>query len=193
MGVRPGHGAAGTRSRLSLAAVGLALLLAACAEERIPPCPTIHTQSPLERLVRFVPGAPKTPENVLYEIRLTDNAIKCEYSEIKALATNIDPAKDSMEVQLKLGFSVTRGPAATDGTVRAEYLIAVTDLRSTIINKEVFSVEIGLPSRPGGVTHHTEDNWMLFQLGGRTGLAFRIRTGLQLSDEELEFNRAQGG
>lgn len=179
------------RFRLSLVAVGFVLLLSACMEGGAPACPTIRTQAPLERLVRFTPGAPKTPENVLYEIHLADNAIKCEYSDIKAATANIDPAKDSMEVQLKLGFSVIRGPAATDANVRAQYLVAVTDLRGSIVNKEVFSLDIRLPSRVGAVTEFVENNWMLFQLGGRTGLAFRIRTGLQLTDEELEFNRAQ--
>lgn len=179
------------RIRFPLAALALALLLSACVE-RLPPCPTIRTQSPLEHLVRFVPGVPKTPENVLYEIHLADNALKCEYSDIKFASTNLDSGRDSMEVQLKLRFSVIRGPAASDRSAHAQYLVGVTDLRGNILNKEVFSLDISLPSRAGAVTEFVEENWMLFQLGGRTGLAFRIRTGLQLTDEELEFNRARG-
>jgi hypothetical protein len=168
--------------------VGAAFVLSSC-KEKLPPCPLVRVQAPLNQITKFAPGAPMAEENVVYASRIRGVAIKCTYAEVKARANAKGRgASDTMEVLLKISFETLRGAAGSGGEVQAEYFVAVTDRRKAVLNREVFQVELPLPAGRGVATTEQEA-WMDFELEGRTGLAFEIYVGFQLTDEETEFNK----
>ena len=169
------------------------LLLASC-KETLPPCPLVKTRTELNQITKFSPGAPIAQENVLYASRVRGVAIKCTYAEIESRKNAQGRgSSDTMEVNFKVAFETLRGPAGTGGDVKAEYFVVVTDLRQTVLNREVFPVVLRVPSG-GGLELTEEETWMRFDLGGQNGLAFEIYVGFQLTDEEKAFNqRLLGG
>jgi len=51
-----------------------------------------------------------------------------------------------------------------------------------VLEKEEFPLRLRFPVNSRNATF-TEENWMLFRLRGRSGLAYRIWTGFQLTPE----------
>ena len=174
------------RARRGLACLAVALLVASCGVQPSP-CPFVKIVSPLNSLTRFTPGVEQAPANVEFQAQLTDVALKCEYSDVKNANLPVNQATDLMEVRMKVQISALRGPAAGGDEVALAYFVAVTDTLDNVLEKEEFPLRLRFPVNSRNATF-TEENWMLFRLRGRSGLAYRIWTGFQLTPEESEYN-----
>ncbi len=173
--------------RLAAACVAVAVL-AACSEQE-GPCPYVRIPPSVASVTKF--NGPVDAKNVIYQARIADVALKCTYSELKRVNVSGAPT-DDMEVLLKVRVAASAGPKAVGNTVEGRYFVAVADVRDVILDRQEFPLRLQLGQ--GGRSVVTEEEaWMLFRLKGRTGAAFRIYTGFQLSTEEADFNRKQLG
>ena len=179
----------GRRHAFSVAAFA-ALLCVGCSE-RLPPCPAVKIQSPLAQVSRFVPGAERDSSNMQFQVEITDIALKCEYSDLKVYTADTGSGQaDVMEVRMRVYFTAVPGPAGGVTDVDLEYFILVTDLRDNVLQKREFPARISIaPNNRPTVTR--EDAWLLFDLDGRSGSAFKIFTGFQLNDEQRRYNELQ--
>jgi hypothetical protein len=174
------------RARRVLAVMGLAAITYGCTQDPKGPCPFVRIPSTLATVTKFNGAA--TPQNQVYQARIADVALQCTYAEQKRAGSNIDIVVDELEVLLKVRVAATAGPRAGGSTADGRFFVAVTDLRDTILDRLEFPVKLNLGQ--GGRAATTEDEaYILFRLRGKSGAAYRIFTGFQLTPEETEYNR----
>lgn len=175
------------RARRVLAVAALSAVAYGCSEDMKGPCPFVRIPSTLATVTKF--DGPADPKNVVYQARIADVALQCTYAEQKtAQLPRGGVSVDEMEVLLKVKIAATGGPKARGGAADGRFFVAVTDLRDVILDRAEFPVRLNLGQ--GNRTATTdEEAYMLFRLQGRSGAAFRIFTGFQLTPEETEYNR----
>ncbi|MFO0995640.1 MAG: hypothetical protein U1F33_03080 [Alphaproteobacteria bacterium] len=178
-----------TSGRAAVLLVAAALVgLSGCTETKAP-CPHVKVPAVLSQLTKFEDGAAQDASNVRYQSRISNVAIACTSTEAKTaqLPRGSSGSVDNLEVQVRINFATLRGPRGQGDVANATYFVAVTDIRDTILDRQEFPVKLKMG--PGGQATTLEDAWMLIKLDGRSGAAFRIYTGFQLSPGELEFNK----
>jgi hypothetical protein len=177
--------------------VSLALLgLSSCSsalEKQKGPCPYVKIPTLLAQVTQFGDGPSRDASNVVYQSRIVDVASACTYSdEQKTTGNNTanTAGRETMEVQLKVKFATQAGPLAQgQKTITGKYLVAVTDLRDTILNRAEFPAQLKLGAN-GQIGSSEEEAWMLFKVSEKSGSAFRIYTGFVLDNDQLEFNKS---
>lgn len=179
---RPGPPARRFRVSLTLLAIaGLAAAISACAPPDPRICPRVAVLGDAARLVKFVPGAPQTEDNVMYTVRMTDVSSDCTYR---------GSTSEQMENNLRVAVEAERGPALRSNTVETEYFVAVLDRAGNVLNKRIMSMTLDFGGSQRIST--VEETWQLFDLkGGGGGPSYEIWSGLQLTDSEVDFNRRQ--
>ena len=175
------------RARRVLAAAVLSAFAYGCTEDLKGPCPFVRIPSTLATVTKF--DGPADPKNVVYQARIADVAMQCTYAEQKtAQLPRGGVSVDEMEVLLKVKIAATGGPKARGNAAEGRFFVAVTDLREVILDRAEFPVRLNLGQGNRAATTD-EEAYMLFRLQGKSGAAFRIFTGFQLSPEETEYNR----
>lgn len=157
------------------------LVLAACAgSEPPPPCPQALALRDAARLVQFR-GSERDLTDTIFEARITDLAIACEYAE--------SDGKRTVEAEMQVLFDAEKGPANESGTVRFRYFVAVADQDRNILQRREFPLEIGIPGNQFRV-RATETLSPTIPLGANeSGQDYRVYVGFVLSPEQLEYNR----
>jgi len=174
---------------LRLALLAAPLLLGACETlrsidfspkpEMPPPCPRAVVGENAGRLTRFS-GAGKDPANVVFEAEIADLAGSCVYNE------------DSIDVDLQIQLIASRGPAATDDSAKFNYFVAVARTDKTILSRDAFDAVIELAgNQTRNQTVEQLEQTIPIAKGG-SGADLVIVVGLEMTPEELEFNRKQG-
>ncbi len=174
---------------LRLAFVAAPLLLGACETlksidfnpkpELPPPCPRAVVGENAGRLTRFS-GASKDPANIVFEAEIADLAGSCVYDD------------DSIEVDLQIQIVAGRGPAATDDKAKFNYFVAVARTDKTILSRDAFDTVIELPGNQTRNQTVEELEQTIPLATGESGANLVIVVGLEMTPEELEFNRKQG-
>ncbi len=162
------------------AALGLALLVAACSATSPAVCPRIAVLEQASSLTKFAPGG-AGPNDVTVQAEMAGVEIDCLYR-----------GDNSAELESNLAMEITarRGPALRGQTIEVQYFVVITDRAGTVLTKRVFPLLLDFGSR--STVRLKEHTWQQYQLrGGGSGSSFEIWTGFQLSDEELKFNREQ--
>ena len=171
--------------RAAFAAAGAALLaLAACAERETGICPRVAVLGEAARLTKFRPGAPETPENVLFTGEMGKVEITCKYA---------DAALSRFEADVTVTMTLTRGPAMSGNTAEFPYFVSVVDRRGIVIAKREFPVRVNFGSAQA--VQHTESSWQFYPRLRTGGAAVLLETwvGFQLTDAELAYNRRRAG
>ena len=174
------------KKSIAMIVLGLGLGLAACAGNTTPPppCPEIQILGAASKLTRFKSGPGRDIIDMLHEDTLPGFLSGCEY--------NVDEtgAGDLM-VFLAPTIQSARGPAFSGAVARMEYFIVITDSQKNLLTKQRFPVEIQHTQNLPQVTWtKTEPNRILIPLkAGQNGDDYLIYLGLQLTQEELEYQR----
>ncbi len=155
-------------------------VLSACVQSRQGVCPRVAIVDRLSTLTRFVPGAPETPQNIMFTAEIVDIKVTCQYFDQR---TNL-PA--SIEAETTSTVTVRRGPAMRGGRARFKYFVLVTDRRGTILNKKIYSASVRLGS--GAVRYSAESGQSYDTSRGGTGLRFETWIGFQLTEKERRYN-----
>jgi hypothetical protein len=174
---------------LRLAFLAAPLLLGACETlrsidfnpkpEAPPPCPRAVVGDNAGRLTRFN-GAGKDPANVVFEAEIADLAGSCVYDG------------DTIEVDMQIQLVAGRGPAATNDTAKFNYFVAVARTDKTILSRDAFDTVIELPGNQTRNETVEEIEQTITLAEGETGANIVIVVGIEMTPDELEFNRQQG-
>jgi hypothetical protein len=163
-----------------LAGAGLlAFVLAGCgSSDRPPPCPKIFLATETSGLTRFRPGPGRDIPDVAFEVDLQGYSGSCKYE------------KNKLTVQLNVDFSVARGPAGGKDA-KFEYFVAIPKLYPNTAGKSEFDVAYVFPPGTGRGQFRDEIEVDVPLADRNSGPSNEIYIGLQLTPDELEYNRRQ--
>jgi hypothetical protein len=160
-------------------ALALALAVAGCgSSERMPPCPKIFLSSDISTLTRFRPGGGRDLTDVEFQAELLGYSGSCKYE------------KNKLTITINVGFGVSRGPAA-GRDARFEYFVAIPKLYPAKAAKQDFDVAYPFPQGQARGEFKDEVEIDIPLAERNTGPSNEIYIGLQLTAEELEYNRKQ--
>jgi hypothetical protein len=166
--------------RLAGVAGALCLALAAggCGSKpRDPPCPKVFMVDETSQLTRFRPGPGRDLTDVQFEAEVTGYTGSCEYADRK------------LTIQINVAFAVTRGPANENRQAKFEYFVAVPKLFPSPAGKRIFDVALQFPQNQRRAQFEDEIELDVPIANKAAGPSNEVYIGLQLSPEELEFNR----
>ena len=174
--------------RLGHLALLLPLAVAACGmfERSAPPvCPRIGILSDAATLVKFRPGQGRDLTDVEHEAEILSVDRTCELRDRGA----------AVDVTVTIQMAAARGPAAPEQTTIAlPYFVAVVE-RATqrIVAREAIAGQVELPPgrRRAGVGEEIIERIPLS--AGRSPADYEILVGLELSEEQLQYNRRRRG
>lgn len=143
-------------------------------------CPASAGVGDAAVLNKFRPGPGRDLTDVRYQVRLVDVQSLCQYDS------------KGVSVQMRVGFALELGPANPDRNAVYEFFVAITDPGNEILAKRIFTTPIGFPTNVGYVEHIEELHQHIPLSKGGSAADYRIIVGLQLTQEELEYNRKYG-
>lgn len=175
------------RSLSTALLAALALGAAACSTDTAtpPPCPEILIPVDGAKLTRFKPGPGRDIIDVLHEEQITGFAHRCEYD------TDESGAGDVI-VEIFPAFESKRGPANPDNRSQFEYFVAIADHDKNVLEKKRFPAIIDYPSNMSQVLWQIEEpvNLRIPLKAGQLANEFQVFIGLQMSRDELEYQRS---
>lgn len=168
----------GRTSLTLLGALAGLMLLGACASEpETRPCPRAVVLSDAARQVKFN-GAGRDLTDVLFEAEIQTGQLVCEYDD------------NVLDVDLQVNVVASRGPANSDRLADIRYFVAIARTDETILARESFDIAIPFPGNRTRVAGLEEIGQVIPLSQGLDGGDYRIYVGLELTREELEYNRA---
>jgi hypothetical protein len=157
----------------------LGLVISGCINSLPPPCPQVRVDSNTGTLTKFRDVASQDLSGVEYQVEIVGFEGGCVMDD------------DEVEVTLDVDFRITGGPAAQAGPVSFYYFVAIPQYFPQSIGKKIFEIQRRLAGGATAPQPLTEPNVRIeIPLKDRQPAAsFDVYLGLQLSDEQLEFNR----
>lgn len=173
---------------LFCAVVAASLPLAGCGPGRgdfAPPCPTPVFEQSLADLTRYRPGSDgRDLIDVALIGRMTAVSGECRLTSKKG---------NELLTAVKIGINVTRGPALPAPSADVPLFIAVTE-GERILDKKLFNLHVDFPSNVQMVQVVAGPVDMTLPVTPeKSGAAYQLRIGFQLTPEELAANRHRLG
>lgn len=167
--------------RTSAAFALAALALSGCVNNQLPPCPPVRIDNTTARLIQFKEGAGRDISDVEYQADMVAYEGSCTFSE------------KGVEVQMDLDFTLASGAAVKKGTQPIYYFVAVPQLFPDTVGKRVFQLKHDVPSSPGVKEKVRESDIRVFipLKKDEPAAAYDVYVGLQLTKEQLDYNRTQ--
>ena len=170
--------------RLALFAIQLPVL-AACGprtNEFAPACPNPTFLRDLSDMVRYRSGSGgRDVTDLIVRARLTALKGKCSQA-----------SESILETQVQVTLELFRGPGLAGNKVEVPIFLAVVD-NGEIVNKQIFPVQFEFPSNLDRATITTPAVALGLPVSPeKSGAAYGIIVGFQLSPEELDVNRRRG-
>jgi hypothetical protein len=167
-----------------IGAVALAVAISGCsATKRTPACPRVSVLEEGSQMTRFAPGPGRDLLDVEFEAGITTIESTCKYKT--------EGGRRNLIVALATVFSTMRGPADQQREARFAYFVAV--LRNgEVINKQIFEMDVPFPGNRTRVTVRDSDPPVSIDIpnvGESAAFDYEIIVGLQLTPEELDYNR----
>jgi hypothetical protein len=170
--------------RLALFAL-LLPILAACGprtNEFAPACPNPTFLRDLSDLVRYRPGSGgRDVTDLIVRARLAALNGKCS-----------DLTASVLETQIQVTLELFRGPGLVGNKIEVPIFLAVVE-NGEIVNKQIFPVIFEFPSNLDRATITTPPVALGLPVSPeKSGAAYGIIVGFQLTPEELAVNRRRG-
>lgn len=176
-------------NRRAAAAGALAALifLGACAglqddpfaKPPVGPCPSVLILRDAATAVVFRPGGTADPADVAYRLELAPVKSICRY--------NGDDTE--IEVDVEIEVTALSGPAATGGKLAIPYFVAVIAPGDRILAKGSFEVGLRFGQGQARATARQRTKRKIVPGAELTGADFEVLMGLQLTPEQLDYNR----
>ena len=161
-----------------------ALALAGCGasgeKARRLPCPDVLVLSEAGQLARFAPGAGRDATDLLFRAEMAGFRGHCEHFEGR------------VEVVFDVLLDVRRGAANTEGRADFEYFVALPRFHPAPEGKRNFAVAVSFEDDRERVRFRDRVRIEIPLGPDETGASHDVYLGLQLSRDELEFNRRSG-
>ncbi len=189
-----GHGniAGGTIGAALIVLLSM-LGVAGCSSSDEPPpsqiCPRISALGDAAMLTKFAVGIGRDLTDVDHEIRIVDIRFGCQFTEDE----NDNPI---LAVAVAPVFEASRGPANSDRQAQFNYFVAIADQQRTILNKQTFELRVAFPGNRSRVTISPDDPPVTVDIPpvpGQSGTSYHVFVGLQLTPDELQYNRRRRG
>lgn len=171
------------RGRAPIVALVVLPVLGACSafEDEGPQqsgCPSIGTLEDARTLTRFAPGAGINPSATRLQVRIAD-----------AVPTSCTIRGANGVVEMQVRFDLAQPDAASGERTGFGYFVAISDPDSRIIAREGFELGVTFPDDRTRASA-TDDVVTTIPLPPGARLEdYRLLVGLQLTPEELEYNR----
>jgi hypothetical protein len=165
---------------LAVAAALAAAGLAGCAGKNPPrPCPPVLIPRDAGTLTKFRPGPGRDPTDVLYEAQIADFVGSCSFARSGAAT-----------VEVKVTLDIRRGPANSTGSADFVYFAAIPRYFPAEAGKRSFPVHVDFGDTPGRMVSQEEIRLTLPLKPTESTEEYEIYLGLQLTPEEIEYNKA---
>ena len=143
------------------------------------PCPPVGALYDSSRYVDL-DGGGELYTNIEFTGEVIDVRLFCRYV-----------GDDPLEAEVEIDFAFGKGPAAQSDSHTYPYYIAVTRRSGRVLAKEYFNVQADFAGRPlAGKTEVIETIVIPRVDESISGTNFEVIVGFDLTDEQLEFNRA---
>jgi len=158
-------------------------LLAGCVGVKTDNCPTLAALLDASSLTVFRQGTAPDPANVLYTVRIVDVTGKCDFDKKKRSADN----------DVTITFRATRAPTGDAAQYTAPYFMGITEGSDRILARQAFSVPFEFAPGQASVTFtdNVKDAYVAAKYGSLP-YDYQVLVGLQITKEQLEYNRNKG-
>ncbi len=163
-----------------MTAIGLLAGLTGCGMFSSAPqydCPTAAAVGDASIQSKFRPGTGRDLTDVQYQVRLANVGSECRYDS------------KGVDVRMRVGFALELGPANPDRKAAYDFFVAITDPSNEIVAKRIFTTPLAFPANVGYVEHLEELTQRIPLPKGGSAADYKIIVGLQLTQDELEYNR----
>ncbi|HLN22625.1 MAG TPA: hypothetical protein VK558_01425 [Patescibacteria group bacterium] len=170
----------------SAAALAALVALGGCSlfesKKELPPCPRVSVLSEASKLTQFRTGQGRDITDVELQAEFTGYHGSCKF----------DYEKQIMTVTMQVGIDAQRGPAAKGRKADIAYFIAIPAFSSTPKGKAIMQVPLEFPENTDRVRYIDSEVEATFKVPKLDDLAkYEVFLGLQLTPEQLEYNRTQ--
>lgn len=155
------------------------------SDKRGPLCPRLSVLSDAAALTRFADGAGQDLVDVDYQVEITDVLSRCQYEENESEGQVVVVAMAPVMI-------ANRGPANRDRVARFDYFVSVVNSERVVLNKQAFSMLVEFPGNRTRVALRDDDPPVTVDIPlatDRSATDYEILVGLQLTPDELEYNR----
>ncbi|MGE3934878.1 MAG: hypothetical protein AB7F67_16580 [Rhodospirillaceae bacterium] len=164
---------------LTAAAIAAAGVAACGSKTPQRPCPPVLVPRDAGTMIKFRPGPGRDPTDVLYEVRIADFVGTCSFARSGAAT-----------VDIKVTLDVRRGPAETTGRADFAYFAAIPRFFPSPNGKQTFPVSASFGGTPGRLVAQEEIRLVLPLRPDERTDEYEIFLALQLTPEEIEYNKA---
>lgn len=172
---------------------GLGLLLAGCGSAQdvnpwakkypVPACPKIQLLKDTDTITAYRSGPGRDITDILYEADLKGFAGECEYIGEKGIYSAVN-------VTLKVGVEISRGPAERSEIVGVSYFVAIPEFYPKPQGRQIFTAKVKFPENRNTMRIRDEEVSLSIPLNKtRKGPDTKVYIGFQLTPEQLELNR----
>lgn len=151
-------------------------------------CPPVSVISEAASLTRFAPGRGRDLVDVDFRAELTDLRSGCIYAKEEGGASKL-------VVAVAPALVTARGPANENRKADFQYFVSVVGRDADILNKQLFPVSVAFPGNSTRVDIVQDDPPVSVDLpiAAEGEQYYEILLGLQLSEDELRYNRRMAG
>jgi hypothetical protein len=161
-----------------------ALLLASCAAEPVPPCPSVRIDNATANVTQFRDGPGRDVGDIVYQAEIVTYNGSC--------TQDLEQDEGSAEVEMEVEFALATGPAAPAGELPVYYFVAVPQLFPEAHGKQVFQINRKSAGGAAKAERWTETIRITLPVTrARPSAAFDIYVGFQLTGDQLAFNRTR--
>ena len=160
------------------------LTLAACSSTEQPArlvCPPTAVPPESAQLVAFQ-GDGRDLTDVRFDLQVNDVALTCELER--------DDGRRTLEAELGVRFTAEKGPANREGEAAGRYYVAVTGPDGELLSRQSFDLRVELPGNQTRVATEQFLSPTIPLADGAATDAYTIYVGLELTPDQLRFNRA---
>jgi hypothetical protein len=159
------------------------IVLSSCSSDKqIEFCPGITSVLDAYMAVTFKPGAPALPANALYTVNIVKAGGKCSF----------DKQGKTSDSSVTIKFAASRATPGDAAQYTVPYFVAVTE-GENIITKTVRNVTFSFAAGEKTATFEDDvDSVSLITDGEKKPYDYQILVGLQLTKEQLDYNRSIG-
>ncbi len=144
------------------------------------PCPSAGSIYGVDRVVKFAEENSGRYSEITYTGEIIGVELFCRYADGDPIIAEID-----------IDFAFGKGPQATADEHEYTYFVAVTRRNRRVLQKERFSVRADFDGQKVTGTRQVIDTIRIPRVDETiSGANFEILVGFELTDAQLEFNRA---
>ena len=168
--------------RKLIVVVSATLLVAGCATERYKNCPGASVIVETSIATVFKQGAVPDPAHILYTVEVTGVSSTCDVDK---------PALNSSS-SVDISFRATRAPNGGAVEYKVPYFVAVSQF-DRLLAKKVYVAEFSFAPGQTTTTFSQSANAIDVSAGkDKKTFDYVILVGLQLTKDQLDYNRASG-